>query len=346
MGRKRQADDVIVSFAKTRKVSIKGRHVWNIDNYVQRVSKAEPGGTLRSDRFTVGGTSFYAVLYPKENYQYMPSPFIGLFLRQFDDFGIHNEIIFSMSIQKPDGTPWARHESKLPYKQGWKHFAVKRSIEEKASLIMPEDILTIVVDIELLLDNENASSKFRKFDLPSIADDIGQCFNQEDNSDVSILCGDRKFHCHKFILRLRSNVFAAMFAHETTENKNKEVSIKDIDPDILEHLLKFVYTDSVDEEEIKPMAVELFEAADKYNLPKLKKFSEDAILESLDASNAARILLLGYLHESADLQRFSADKIAKEMDEVEKTRDWEMIEKHHPKAMKMVIEAFKKMTRK
>ena len=56
----------------------------------------------------------------------------------------------------------------------------------------------------------------------------------------------RRFACHKAVLAARSDVFAAMFSHKaTTESTTNEVHIRDTEPDILEQLLNFVYTDKV-----------------------------------------------------------------------------------------------------
>ena len=44
-------------------------------------------------------------------------------------------------------------------------------------------------------------------------------------SDVTLVCGERHFGCHKYILSKRSDVFAAMFSHsDTEESKTNKVS--------------------------------------------------------------------------------------------------------------------------
>ena len=61
---------------------------------------------------------------------------------------------------------------------------------------------------------------------------------KEDTADISIVCGEKRFQCHKTILASRSDVFAAMFSHSnTTESIAKEVKINDTDPDTLERFL-------------------------------------------------------------------------------------------------------------
>ena len=66
---------------------------------------------------------------------------------------------------------------------------------------------------------------------------------KDDSADVSLVCGERQFPCHKTILMSRSDVFAAMFSHShTTESTAKKVKIDDTDPDTLERFLRYVWS--------------------------------------------------------------------------------------------------------
>src|SRR5699024_6528915 len=64
-------------------------------------------------------------------------------------------------------------------------------------------------------------------------------------SDVTLSVGGRNFRAHKSILSARSIVFAAMFEHETKENQENMVEIPDIDSDVFEEFLQFIYTGKV-----------------------------------------------------------------------------------------------------
>ena len=77
---------------------------------------------------------------------------------------------------------------------------------------------------------------------------------------------------HRFTLATRSTVFKAAFGHEETEEaKTGRVVIKDVDPKTLEVLIKYIYTETVEEED---RTVNLLSAADKYNLTGLFKTCE------------------------------------------------------------------------
>ena len=91
---------------------------------------------------------------------------------------------------------------------------------------------------------------------------------QNFNPDFQV-CGEREFPVHRFMLASQSPVFKAAFAHEETEEaKTGRMEIKDVDPETLEVLIKYIYTDTV---EGKDWTIGLLSAADKYNLTALFK---------------------------------------------------------------------------
>ncbi len=69
------------------------------------------------------------------------------------------------------------------------------------------------------------------------------------------------------MLAAQSPVFKAAFSHEETkEVKTGRVEIEDLDPETLELLIKYMYTDVIEENEF---STDLLTAADKYNLTAL-----------------------------------------------------------------------------
>ena len=61
----------------------------------------------------------------------------------------------------------------------------------------------------------------------------------EEMADVTLLCDEKRFSAHKAILAARSDVFAAMFHHTSTEEAcTNEVRIEDTNPDTLTRFLQ------------------------------------------------------------------------------------------------------------
>jgi hypothetical protein len=125
------------------------------------------------------------------------------------------------------------------------------------------------------------------------------------DTELKPLTAVHRFACHKVILAARSDVFAAMFSHKgTTESETNEVIIKDVEPDILEQLSGFAYSGKLSRDNIlqSQSASRLFTASDKYNIPRLRTVCEEVMCQDINISNAAEVLLLGYLHEAKSLQ--------------------------------------------
>lgn len=60
-----------------------------------------------------------------------------------------------------------------------------------------------------------------------------------------------------------------MFEHDMEEKKNSRVEVKDVEPEVMAELLRFIYTGKT-ATNLDSMAAELLAAADKYALERLK----------------------------------------------------------------------------
>lgn len=135
---------------------------------------------------------------------------------------------------------------------------------------MPEKLthfLQINFDLDAFTDQSELviSRSLAKLDHKhQIANDFEDLLKNGLFSDVALIVGDgtKIFPAHKAILATRSKVFEAMFKHEAFEESEKnEVNITDVDAEIFEQLLKYIYTSKIPPMETN--AVELLIAADK-----------------------------------------------------------------------------------
>ena len=82
--------------------------------------------------------------------------------------------------------------------------------------------------------------------------------------DVILVIGDTKIGAHRVVLGSASDYFAAMFTSNIREATVREVTMKDIDPESLKSLIKYMYlgTYSVlnadDEFSTKPLLKKVF----------------------------------------------------------------------------------------
>ena len=100
-----------------------------------------------------------------------------------------------------------------------------------------------------------------------------------------------------------------------------QVEITDTDPDTLEQLLKYIYSDKL-ECDMPNLASSLMTAADKYNIPRLKSLCEESICNNIEVSNAADILVLAHMYEASNLKVMAIDFIMNNLDKVSETPGW------------------------
>lgn len=119
--------------------------------------------------------------------------------------------------------------------------------------------------VSVVADSVNISgqSNITQFKVPEckLSEDLGNLFDNERFSDVSLAVNGHEFQAHKAILAARSPVFAAMFEHEMEERKQNRVAITDVDDEVLKEMLRFIYTGKAPN--LEKMADDLLAAADK-----------------------------------------------------------------------------------
>jgi speckle-type POZ protein len=124
-------------------------------------------------------------------------------------------------------------------------------------------------------------------------------FNEMKFSDVSFNIGGRQFPAHKSILAAKSEIFEAMFQHPKKENLTNQVQIEDIEPEVFQELLRFIYTGRLSRETMETLAVGLLIAADNYLMEDLKAKCENYLVRQMTPGNCREILSNEHLPGSA-----------------------------------------------
>ena len=198
-------------------------------------------------------------------------------------------------------------------------FAFNGGIEGTAAKVY-EAKIRLVMEIRPLL-NKPVSR------LPRIASAIEKLFLDEQTSDIKIICDGEEFPSHQFMLSLRSDVFRAMFSIDSKEKQEKIIQINDIPAPTMKSFLKFVYTDSLEGEEIN---CDLLKAADKYNFRRLVDICQKHLLKIMSTENVMEILVTSYLLNYEALLKEVSKFIFNNRGSVWKGEQWDDIKKKHP----------------
>jgi speckle-type POZ protein len=153
---------------------------------------------------------------------------------------------------------------------------------------------------------------------------------------------------------------AQLFGPMTESNTSSVIHIKDMEAKVFAALLKFIYTDSFPEmdkdnnmeeggqDEEKEEEVEyvmwlqdLFVAADRYELQRLKLLCEGHLAEDLCVSSVASTLALAEQHYCHGLKeaclKFIQDQSLTCLEKVMATDGWELIITTYPSVLKEII---------
>lgn len=79
--------------------------------------------------------------------------------------------------------------------------------------------------------------------IPSLSRSLKQLLTSGDIADVVINVGGVHLSAHRCILCARSPVFCAMLKNEMTERMTGTICIDDVDPQVMQECLTFMYTD-------------------------------------------------------------------------------------------------------
>ncbi|GIY19770.1 TD and POZ domain-containing protein 1 [Caerostris extrusa] len=118
--------------------------------------------------------------------------------------------------------------------------------------------------------------------------------------DVKLRTGAETFPAHWFILSARSAVFRAMFESDMKEKAQYCIHIEDMDAGTVRRLLLYMYTDACVDLQWES-ALQLYAAADKYQILSLKDECSSFLKANLDAANACEALMIADLHHDEHL---------------------------------------------
>ena len=167
---------------------------------------------------------------------------------------------------------------------------------------------------------------------------LAEFLSSTGNSDVTFVVEGKEFPAHKAIVSARSPVFAAMFQHNMKEAAQNRVDIVDIETEIFQDLLRFMYTDQLD------LTVEnatgLLAAANRYFVDLLKWKCEKFLAQDLSMKNCCERLILADTQDAPNLKKAAGNIIRKSSAKLKKTESWKrMMKEASPDLLREIIES-------
>ncbi|CAL4933550.1 unnamed protein product [Urochloa decumbens] len=203
--------------------------------------------------------------------------------------------LYEFSVQ---GTAW-----------GLYRFITKEFLE--ASEHLKNECFKIMCDViipgELHIEERATASPFVVVPPSDMHKHFGDFLAAKDGFDVTFQVAGETFRAHRHILAARSPVFKAELLGAMREGTATGycIRIDDLLPEVFKVLLHFIYNDWVPEMEVQEetvMAQHLLEAADRYDMQRLKLICEEKLCNYLEVSMAATTLVLAEQHNCQGLK--------------------------------------------
>ena len=296
--------------------------------------------TIFSDQQSEKKVEWKIQLYPKGDHGAENKNFIGVFLYLHNNAqtGSKHSVTFKITLMNKTQTILAKATGnkavKAEFDQVIKTLGHPKLLDncKITSKTLPGDELHVKCEVAYAVKHKSLTGSYPNscsllFASPSgsgsISHHLKHLMDSKMLSDVLIQVEDTKFDAHKCLLSARSSVFLAMFQSDFTETQTNTLKIEGIEPAVFKEVLRFIYTDEV--EQLDELAVELLAAAERYMLNLLKSKCEAHLAEKISVENCDDLLLLADLYSAAGLKVMVLDFFRSRAAEVAKTASWQQL---------------------
>jgi len=145
-------------------------------------------------------------------------------------------------------------------------------------------------------------------------------FNNDKTADVELIIEGKSIYAHKIILSARSNYFKAMFNSGMCESESSKITITDFRYSTIESLIKFLYSVKTEINDDLNDLIDLYRAADKYQLESLMNIIHQSIRSRITCQNACSILSEIYCYPL--LEKSCLEFIAQNLSTIYSTPDF------------------------
>ncbi|KAI6219343.1 Speckle-type POZ protein B [Aphelenchoides fujianensis] len=242
----------------------------------------------------VPGAKFYLSFYPKGEKDEHPNK-CAMFLsvRDFHDhpfIRLKYEVSFENGIQKQlkkEEDDYEFHPASDNW--GWPDMFTQTELAEFAES-GPLVVFCKVTPLDLIAHTDDSAPS-------DVLAKIAANFNSDKLADVEVRVQEKIFKVSKAIICSGSPVFDRMFTTDTKERETGVVEIKKEDADMIELLLRYLYSGKV--EGLKDVADRLLPVADCYEVLHLSAMCLESLYKNVSAETILRDLKLSYAHDHA-----------------------------------------------
>lgn len=143
------------------------------------------------------------------------------------------------------------------------------------------------------MDANAIKEELRLFQSTLLQDGLKELLNENKFVDCTLKVGDRSFPCHRLIMAACSPYFREIFFTEDGKEveNTKEVVLEDINPSILNMIIKYLYSAEIDLTDDNVQ--EIIAIANRFQIPSVFTVCVNYLQKKLSLSNCMAIFRLG-----------------------------------------------------
>ncbi|GFW14638.1 speckle-type POZ protein-like [Trichonephila clavipes] len=322
------------------------QYMWNVPEFIKLVSSGKVGTPTCTQKLNLDVESkiheFTLILYTN-GFNDRVKDYMSLWLKKSSpdemllQFTCEIINLKGKTIRKKSIKERLSIESHL----GWITFCRRSFLVDNANKIMNDGNLILNCTLEIFqeraimnAETEDDYEQENKTVLES-AQNMKQLLQENYFYDITFKIDGKTFKAHKAILSTRSRVFKTMFESPLAMN-SEEIEISDIREETLTEMLNFIYSGEISFLDVKT-AMELYYAADKYELDSLKNICARVMVGNVEPDNVIDILLLSYRHSNYELEHACVTFIARNALEIQGKAEWVELMKKYPELANKVF---------
>ncbi|KQJ96778.1 BTB/POZ and MATH domain-containing protein 2 [Brachypodium distachyon] len=327
--------------------TVTGHHLLNIEGY-SHTKELPTGQYIKSRPFMVGGRLWRIKYYPNGD-RPAKADYVSIYLIPGESFAqpVKARVRFGLvdlaRKPVPSQTLTTELHSFTANGFGFADFMERKELDMSEHLV--NDCFTIRCDVIIYKEvrTEDRSSPLVMVPPSDLHVHFGDLLATKDGADVTFQVAGEMITAHRCVLAARSPVFKAQFFGSMKEGaKSHCIQIEDMMPEVFKNLMHFIYTDSLPEmkeQEEAVMVQHMLEAADRYDMQRLKLICEDKLCTLINVSTAATTLALAEQHSCDVLKQACMDflKCPVALDAVMETDGFDHLSKICPAVLKELM---------
>lgn len=324
----------------------KFKYKWIVPNFIKLVSSGKIGIPTCTQSLSVDvqskNNAFTLILYPN-GFNERVKDYVSLWLKKSScdemliQFTCEILNVEEKTIRKKSIKERLSIESHI----GWTTFCRRSFLIDNAKRVLSDENLVLNCTLEIFEDKAMMNAEIEDDvkqphkTLSEMSQNMNQLLQNSYFHDITFKVDGEILVAHKAILSARSRVFKAMFESPLAINQ-EEIEISDISEESVKKMLSFIYSGEVNHLDVRS-AMELYYAADKYELNSLKDICTRVMVGNVETDNVIDIILLSNRHSDHDLEHVCITFIAKNAPEIQDKPEWVDFMKLYPQLANKVF---------